>query len=298
MNNQREPRQKHEAAVADLAVIGDGSRILSISHDGTIRMWSAEDAAQVGIIRANTCKAGRLAVDGTGSRAVAGWWDGTMRIYDLLDLKEEKCIRIPEDPHHGGPWPIAVAISEDGHIAVSGSQSLGVTAWNADEGREIFNENFHSKPITSVALDWDDGWVVSGSVDRTIVVRNFLDATVEKLEGHEDWVNDVALTPDQRWVVSASDDFTVRGWDLGSTKVTVLHGHSAEVKAVDIDPTGRRVVSASKDHTVKTWDLLQARLIATFTGDSAMRACAWLPDGKSIVAGDEEGALHFLRLET
>lgn len=298
MNSQRTTQSRHEAAVADLAVVGDGSRILSLSDDGTMRLWSTIDGTQVGIVRANTCQAGRLAVNVAGTKAVAGWWDGTMRVYDLHDLSEKRCIQIPEDPHHCSSWPIAVAMDEGGDIAASGSQSLGFSVWNIDEARKIMSFQCHSKPITSIVLNWDEGFVVTGSVDRTIVVRNWLDATVEELEGHEDWVNDVAVTPNHRWVVSASDDFTVRGWDLGSTKVIVLHGHSAEVKAIDVDTSGRRVVSASQDHTVKVWDLFQARLIATFTGDSAMWTCAWLPDGKSVVAGDDEGVLHFLHLDS
>jgi len=56
-------------------------------------------------------------------------------------------------------------------------------------------------------------------------------------------------------------------------------------------------MSASGDRTAAVWDIEAGELIASFSADSAVRACAVAPDELTFIAGDDQGCVHFLRLE-
>jgi WD40 repeat protein len=111
-------------------------------------------------------------------------------------------------------------------------------------------------------------------------------------------ISAVALTPDGQRAVSACYDRTLKIWDLESgVKLRDLTGHTSLVYGVAVTPDGKRAVSASKDKTVKVWDLGLAKVLATFTCDSAAFCCGYSDALKLFVAGDDDGHVHFLRLE-
>ena len=57
------------------------------------------------------------------------------------------------------------------------------------------------------------------------------------------------------------------------------------------------MVSASSDKTLKVWDGPNGKKLIDFYADASLSCCAITNNYKFIVAGDESGAVHFLRLE-
>ncbi len=72
----------HSAWVTSLAIVADGSRVVSSSADGTIRVWSRDGACEV-VLSGHTGPVHAVVVDVRGERAVSGGADGTVRVWDL-----------------------------------------------------------------------------------------------------------------------------------------------------------------------------------------------------------------------
>jgi WD40 repeat protein len=149
-----------------------------------------------------------------------------------------------------------IAITPDGHCAVSASEDSRLRILDLESGESLRTLEGHRGSVEGVALTPDGRRAVSASWDKTLRVWDLESGqSLRALEGHRGSVEGVALTPD-----------------------------------------GRRAVSASGDNTVRVWDLESGKELALLTGDSPMGCCAVSLDGGTIVAGDASGGVHFLRL--
>ncbi|KAJ6534814.1 WD40-repeat-containing domain protein, partial [Mycena capillaripes] len=74
------------------------------------------------------------------------------------------------------------------------------------EGREA--------SVCSVAFSRDNKYVVSGSEDTTVRVRDIMSGNVyQKFEGHTEEVRLMSSPPEGRYIMSSSYDKTVHVWD-------------------------------------------------------------------------------------
>lgn len=72
----------HGAWVTSLAVVAEGSRVVSSSADGTIRVWSRDGACET-VLSGHTGPVHAVVADVLGERVVSGGADGTVRVWDL-----------------------------------------------------------------------------------------------------------------------------------------------------------------------------------------------------------------------
>jgi WD40 repeat protein len=114
--------------------------------------------------------------------------------------------------------------------------------------------------VVSTAFSPDGRHIVSGSMDRTIRMRNATtgETAADPFIGHTGRVTSVAFSPDGQHIVSSSDDRTIRVWDAmtGETVAGPFTGHTGSVRSVAFSPDGQRVVSGSKDGTIRVWKAL------------------------------------------
>ena len=96
-------------------------------------------------------------------------------------------------------------------------------------------------------LDFDERYIVSGSVDFTIKVWNTSTCEfVRTLNGHRNCL--LCLQYKDRLVVSGSSDCTVRLWDIESGMcLRVLEGHHERVRRISFD--SKRIVSCENGRT-------------------------------------------------
>src|SRR3989442_13956904 len=73
----------------------------------------------------------------------------------------------------------------------------------------------HTDVVTAVVFSPDGRTVVSGSLDRRIVLWNVSTAeAVGVLEGHSSYVYCLAFSPDGKLLASGSGDGTIKLWDV------------------------------------------------------------------------------------
>jgi WD40 repeat protein len=188
----------------------------------------------------------------------------------------------------GGGAVLAVAVTADGTLAVSGSDDGTVRVWNLATGRVQAKLPGHDRRVLAVAVTADGTLAVSGSDDGTVRVWNLASGRVQaKLTGHKLGVWSVAVTPDGTRAVSGGQDNTVRVWDLATGREKAkLTGHSEMVFSVAVTADGTLAVSGSQDNTMRVWNLTTGREQAKFTDrfDGWVSAVAITADGRLAVS--------------
>jgi len=112
----------------------------------------------------------------------------------------------------------------------------------------IWSFTGHADYVYAVAVD-NNGYVYSGSYDKTVRKISPSGTQVWSFTGHTDSVWAVAVDNDG-YVYSGSDDKTVRKISPSGTQVWSFTGHTGYVYAVAVDNNGY-VYSGSDDKTVR-----------------------------------------------
>ena len=88
-------------------------------------------------------------------------------------------------------------------------------------------------------------YIVSGSIDKTIRIRNLLEKKQEAvLKGHSSTVRTVAVTSDNKYVISGSSDNTIRIWNVFEKRQeTVLEEHLNWVNSVSVTSDNKFIIS-------------------------------------------------------
>jgi cytochrome c len=193
---------------------------------------------------------------------------------------------------HGGPVR-ALAVSEDGATAFSGSFDASAIRWSLDRGIAEEVMRLHDNAVNAVAILRDVRAVTGGADARIAIWTHGRRGPDTILEGHTGPIAALAVSPDGTTLVSASWDRTVRLWPLAGGAPTVFEGHQQHVNAVAFAPDGKSLVSAGYDATVRLWPLSGPSAPAVMNLGAPLNAVIVAPDGE-IAAGGSDGHVHFL----
>ena len=158
---------------------------------------------------------------------------------------------------HGGPIK-GVAVSSDGHHALTASFDNSVGLWSLGDGSaEPTWLEGHEAAANTVLFIPDSTLALSAGDDFAAILWQTEDGkTVARLEGHQGKILDLASTPDGTIAASAGWDGNVGLWNLETGKlITMLEGHRGPVQAVRFAEDGALIYSASSDGTVRLWDV-------------------------------------------
>jgi WD40 repeat protein len=275
----------HPAAVNCASFLRDGSRIVSGSEDGIVRVWDSSTGKVVQELKGHTGSVVSVAFSPNGTRVVSGSSDETVRVWDADSGAELRTLQ----GHTSSV--LSVAFSPNGTRIVSGSSDETVRVWDADSGAELRTLQGHTDSVTSIAFSPNGTRIVSGSDDKTVRVWDAdSGAELRTLKGHTDLVTSIAFSPNGTRIVSGSWDLTMRVWDADSgAELRKLEEHTDPVKSVAFSPNGTRIVSGSLDRTVRVWDAdsgAELRKLEAHT--SSVVSVAFSPNGTRIVSGSDD----------
>ena len=201
----------------------------------------------------------------------------------------------------GPPTVWSVAFSLDGRQIAAATSQGDIWFWPAEEGGEELNwESAQSGAILSLAFSPDGSWLASAGEEGAVCLWPLKAETitiVQKLAGHDDWVNYVVFSPKETMLFSAGDDGVIKEWQLSNGRLLrTFKGHSSEILGLAISPDGCFLASASNDCEIKLWDLSSGRQLRTLEHTSAVWAVAFSPEGTLLASGLEDGTAKLWHL--
>ncbi|KAJ7829624.1 quinon protein alcohol dehydrogenase-like superfamily [Mycena leptocephala] len=276
----------HTGSVTSTAFSPDGARVVSGSHDGTVRIWNATTSAELRRIQGHTDSVTSVAFSPDGAHIVSGSHDMTVRIWDATTG-----VKLGRMGGHTESWFTSAAFSPDGTRIVSGSKDKTVRIWDSMTGAELGRMEGHTNSVASVAFSPDGARIVSGSDDKTVRIW---DATTgaepARMEGHTESVMSAAFSPDSSRVVSGSHDMTVRIWNAKTgAELQRMEGHTRWVTSAAFSPDGTRIVSSAGDATMCIWDAMTGAELGRIEGhDDTVTSAAFSPDSARIVSASRD----------
>ncbi len=253
----------HSGRVASVAVTPDGKRVVSASHDATLKIWDLERGQEVRTLSGHRGTVASVAVTLDGKCAVSASHDATLKIWDLKNGSEIRTLC-----GHSGKV-VFVAVTPDGRHAVSASHDTTLKVWDLQTGEELRTLSGHTARVTAVAVTPDGRCAVSASHDTTVKVWDLESGKeLRTFPGFRRFINSAVVTPDARFLILACGiTLRVLDWESGKEQMTLV-GHRLPIASLAVAPDGRRIVSASHDTTLKLWDLKKAKELQTLSGHS------------------------------
>ena len=126
----------------------DGSRVVSGSHDETVRIWNATTGEVEAELKGHTGWVMSVAFAQDGSRVVSGSIDNTVQIWNATTGSIELHMQ-------NGSHVTSVMFSQDGSRVVSGSHDKTVRIWNVTMGEVEAELKGHTGWVMSVAFAQD-----------------------------------------------------------------------------------------------------------------------------------------------
>jgi WD40 repeat protein len=289
----------HTDAVIGCAMSADGKTIISISKDGTLKVWDGRTGQE----RFTLLHIGGVlgcAMSADGNTIVSASKDGTLKVWDAR-TRQERFAAIQT----GGVTGCAMSV--DGKTIVSSSRSGVLKVWDGRTGQERFAlAAYTAKQLSKLprGVPTEMLWCAVSADGRTIVsapgggILKVWDRHTRRegftILGHMGWVTGCALSPDGRTLITASSDETLKVWNESTRHARLtLVGHSGKVTGCAMTADEQTIVSASEDSTLKVWDARTGQVRATLTGHmGAVNACAMSADGNTIVSASEDGTLR------
>jgi WD40 repeat protein len=256
----------YTAGVQDLAVLASdsgGTRVVSISEDGTGRIWALTGPPAFRPNQAPPAAKGKEII-------LAG---------------------------HKGPVR-AVATAPNGEIIVTAGDDSSIRLWSARDGSSLKIMNaIHAGPILALAVAPDGKTILTGSSDKSARLIALSDGRVIRtLTGHRGPVRSVAFSPQGDRLATADAEGGLKVWEAASGLGVIAFGHIApggaatqSVQKVAFTTAGS-LVSASADSTLKTWSFTGAWTEHKLLDSHVSRVLAidFSPDGKLLATAGGE----------
>jgi choice-of-anchor C domain-containing protein len=230
-----------------------------------------------------------------GKRVLSAGFDKVLRLWDMETGRELD--------HFGGHSDgiLAVAVSPDGRMAMSGGGGLGympnsarheepgkdftVRLWDLDSHREVRRFEGHSHIVWCLAFSPDGRFALSGSMDHSMRLWNVANGKEVRRFPHDARVMGVCFSPDGKWGLSSTGGEDIVLWDL-ETGRDLRHFQGESGKGVAFSPDGRYILSGGYE-TLRVWDLQSGKEVRRFDNNSGMSVVhlAISPDGRRALTG-------------
>jgi WD40 repeat protein len=221
----------HQQMVRSASFIAARRAVVSVSDDGTLRLWSLATGENVLVLDHPNAGISQVAVSGDGRWLMAGTTDGA-RAWDL-----DSPMRPVQMFGHDGRVN-AVCLSYDGTVSASGGDDGTIRIWHTPTGRELYALQEHTRAVTRLSFAADDQLMTCSRSDGTVTVFDFrFGAATARTEqaAHDAFINVLSGNEDLSSLVVLARWFGLRGdWSRAATFLyRTRHNDVGEMRGLD-----------------------------------------------------------------
>ena len=270
----------------------DGTRILTATADGTIRIWdSASDKQLVSFPGSGPLSDAAFSPD--GNSIVIANNDGNARILNARTGEVTGTLT----PAGGGNYAVAsAAFSRDGRLVVTTYADGTARIWDTRTDKQVGPPLTADQgtPLLSAAFSPDGKLVVTASTDGRARIYDVRTRAQLGMISRSIGLEGAAFSPDGKLVVVACGDGAATIWNASTDQLVrtlAPPGPNYVVFDAAFSSDGRQVVTGSSDGVARIWDEASGSLVRTLgtPGHDSFQTAAFSPDGKSIVAASAGG---------
>eukprot|EP01041_Mallomonas_annulata_P004381 gene4381-8724_t len=243
----------HNGYITSTSFNFNGTRIISASHDKTIKIWNVISNGIHCTLEGHSDWITSVSFSPDGNKAVSGSDDASIKIWDVNTGEIIHTIM-----GHSGAVT-SVSFSSNGQFILSTSSDCSIRLWNVLTGHEeSFLEGHTECILCAIYSPNNNNRIASGSEDKLIKLWNVITSAATTttttttitlqhemtLEGHNVPVLCLAFSSDGNMLISGSEDQQIRIWN-------VLDGMFSLLTLLE----GCHDVSGGGDKLIKVWDI-------------------------------------------
>lgn len=208
-------QQGHFDAMNTLCYSPDGSRVVTGSDDGKIKIWDVASGFCLMTFTEHTSAVTQVQFAKKGHVLFSSSLDGTIRAYDLIRFRNFKTFTATSRVQFN-----CLAVDPSGEVVVGGSQdTFEIYVWSVQTGQLLDSLTGHEGPISCLAFGQENSTLASASWDKTVRIWNIFsrNQTVEPIEISSD-VLSLTMRPDCKELAVSTLDGHITIFDIEDAK--------------------------------------------------------------------------------
>jgi WD40 repeat protein len=282
----------HTGSGTGCAFSPDGSLLVTVSDDGTARLWRTAAGTQQGVLSGHTGGVWDCAFSPDSTLLATVSDDRTARLWRIEDGTSMALTGHTD-------WVTACAFSPDGALLATTSNDQTARLWQTADGTLLAELTGHTGGVWDCAFSPDGTRLATASRDHTVRLWRTADgALLMELTGHSADVLGCAFSPDGALLATVGEGGEVRMWHLpDGTLKTTLTGHTERVMRCAFSPNGTLLATTADDGTARLWHMPNgASYLVLNAGGTWVRGCAFSPDGTLLATTSDHHAGRLWRV--
>lgn len=267
----------------------DGSRLLTGSNEGYLKLWSIPEGQCLQTFRGHTARINAVALSQDGQLALSV----AQHSGKAWDIKTGEWLF---DLAGHNDTVSAVKISWNRRFAVTASHDKSLSYWELGKGRCLGNIGWHVSHINTIALSMDSQYLASGGggglgqQDYTVFLWDLVKSSrIASYVGHSSNVLTVVFNHKTSHLLSAGRDRLIKLWDIVTGEcVRDFIGHEGSVHSLSLTLDDRFLVSADSHDQIKLWEVATGFCLHTFSGQfHGLQQVVMSQDARFVVAAGD-----------
>jgi WD40 repeat protein len=197
-----------------LAFSPDGNWLVAgLDTDGTIHLYAVyENFRRTDYENAHTARVEKIRFHPSKPNFVSCAGDGKIFYWTII---EEAIRKIRSFDGHDRTHILDVAISPDGQLLASGSDTGEIHLWELETGQSISRDWYHEKHVRTLAFTPDSKFLASGSNDETVKIWSVANGSKLLSKKFDKAIRAIDISSDGCFLVTHGDcDRTAQIWAI------------------------------------------------------------------------------------
>ncbi|KAF4791552.1 Protein NEDD1 [Turdus rufiventris] len=197
----------------------------------------------------------------------------------------------------GGAKQTCVSLNSSSSHLISGGLDNTVNIWDL-KSRKIYRSlKEHKDEVTCVAYNWNDGYVVSGSLSGEIILHSVTTNLSSSPFGYgsRQPIRHLKYSSFKKSLLgTVSDSGNVTLWDVNSQNPyhNFENTHKAPASEICFSPVNKLLlVTVGLDKRIILYDTLSKKLLTTIVADFPLTTVDFMPDGTTLAIGCSRGKI-------